>query len=191
VPFNQTVWPRKRVAPISMYFHWLRILLIVFLFPLAVYFHIRGGWEASWPFYLGAIALVLIYLLLGTTRLAFQALQRGNIHEAERLLEQTRFPGLLLKPNKAQYYFTKGLIHLQQQEMEEGREAIQQALGIGLRRKKEKALAHLNLAHIHFVMGRPEDSRRELSLARNWEEDDLLLRERLDELEKALSDRPS
>ncbi len=172
-----------------MHYHRLRIILTVLLLVLAVIFQVQWGWSAAWPLYLGAAALLLIYLLFGTTRLAFQALQRGQVFEAEKLLQQTRFPQLLVKANKSQYYFVQGLLHIQHKELEEGEAAIQQALSTGLVRQKEEALAWLNLAHISFVQEQPAKSREALAKAQSLNQDDLLLKERLNELEQALSRR--
>ncbi len=169
-----------------MFYYYSRLAITVMLLGLALVFQITSGWNASWPFFAGAGALILIYLLLGTTRLAFQALQRGNVNMAERLLRQTLFPGLLVKNNRAQYHFVKGLIHLQYKELDDAQGEIEKAIQTGLTRKKEEALAHLNLAHIHFVQSRPQESRSSLKTARSIPADDLLLQERLDELEKAL-----
>jgi len=170
-----------------MFYHFARLALILFLLGFALFFLIRSGWNASWPFFAGSLALASTYVFFGTTRLAFQALQKGDIQTAERLLKQTAFPTFLVKRNRAQYHFVKGLIHLQYQELEEAQVDIEKAIETGLTRKKEEALAHLNLAHIHFVRARPAESRTSLEAARSVRADDLLLRERLDELERALS----
>jgi Flp pilus assembly protein TadD len=170
-----------------MFYYYSRLALTVMLLGLALVFQFTSGWNASWPFFAGALALILIYFLLGTTRLAFQALQRGDVNRAEKLLRQTLFPGLLVKNNRAQYHFVKGLVHLQYKEWDDAQAEIEKAIQTGLTRKKEEALAHLNLAHLHFVRNRPRESRSSLEAARLIPTDDLLLRERLDELEKALS----
>lgn len=165
----------------------IRYALIFLFIGLGILLHLQEGWHASWYLYLAAGLLLLTYLLFGNVWSAFNLLKRGSPEEAERLLDQIRFPQILLKRNRAYYHFTRGMIHLQKKELEAGKEQLLEAERLSLKRPIDKALLHLNLAHIYYLQKHYDRSREQLKAAKAQEADDLLVRENVSKLEKALA----
>ena len=106
--------------------------------------------------------------------------------EAELLINQIKKPEWLMKQNRTYYHFIKGMIALQQKDLSEGESQLKIAIDRGLRSKNDNALALLNLAHISFLEKRPEDTKNYLFKARAFEPSDLMIKQKLDEIEKLL-----
>ena len=165
----------------------LRYALIFLFLGLGVLLHLQEGWYAAWYLYLAAILLGITFLLFGNVWSALKLLKRGKLEEANRLLNQTRFPGLLLRRNRAYYHFCKGMIDLQEKELDSGERQLLQADKLGLERPIDNALLNLNLAHIYYLKKLYGESRSYLEAARAQDADDLLIRENISKLEKALA----
>jgi Flp pilus assembly protein TadD len=165
----------------------IRYALIFLFLGLGTLLHLREGWYASWYLYVAAALLLLTYLLFGNVWSAFNLLKRGKPEEAGKLLDQIWFPRLLLRRNRAYYHFSRGMIHLQNKELEAGEKHLLQADKLGLDRPLDKALLNLNLAHIYYLQKRYDHSRTYLEAAKAEEADDLLVRQNVSKLEKALA----
>lgn len=165
-----------------------RLLLVVAFLILGFLLHARIGIEAAWMLYASAIILLILHFLFGNVWLAFRSLQRGKADLAQRLLRQTRFPHLLVRRNRAYYYFTQGMLDLQREELEAGNQHLEQALELGLYRANDRALAHLNLAHIAYVQQQYERASQQSRIARAAEPTDLLIKDQLNKLERALAE---
>lgn len=167
-----------------------RFPLIFIFLGMGAGFHYYFGIEVAWMFYAAASILLLTHLLFGNVWQAFRYLQRGQPARAQRLLDRVRFPQWLVKRNRAYYHLAQGLLRLhtkQPETLAEGAQHLQQALGIGLYRANDRALAHLNLAHVAFVAQDFEAAATEHSRALAEQPTDLLLREKLKELGQALA----
>ena len=170
-----------------MRYHTWRIALVILFLLLGIPLHIQAGLEAAWYLYAGAFLLALTYFLFGTVWVAYRLLNQGKVLEAEQSLLLTRYPQFLLGRNKTYYYFIRGLIHLQHKELEPGQEALRQAVKKGKLRPRDQALALINLAHAAFVQKDYEQARARMTDVQRLQVDDLLVKQQLDELEKALA----
>ena len=165
----------------------IRYLLILLFMVIGIALHYRFGWQAAWYCYAASVLLYLTYYLFGTVGPAFHKLRRGKVDEAEHLINMIRRPDFLMKRHRAYYHFTKGMIALQKKELPSGEMHLKSALEAGLRTDNDKALVSLNLAHIYFLQKKTEDSRVFLSRAKSFESNDLLIQEKIKELEMALA----
>lgn len=154
---------------------------------IGILIHYKVGIGSAWYCYAGSILLYLSYYFFGTVGPAFSKLQRGQLAEAEKLINMTRRPDFLLKKHRAYYHFTKGMIALQKKDLAPGEVHLKAAMADGLRNNKDKALVTLNLAHIYFVQKRKEDSLAYLKKAKSFDTNDLLIRQKIEELELALA----
>ncbi|RMG84690.1 MAG: hypothetical protein D6714_07350 [Bacteroidetes bacterium] len=173
--------------PTCMNFFNLRRWLIGLFLLLGVILHVQIGWTPAWYLYLTAGILLATQILYGTVWQAFALMRKGKMLEAEILLNKIRKPEWLAPRPRAYYFFTKGILLLQKENLDEGRACLQRALEIGLKSDKEKALALLNLAHIAWRQRDFETARRYLDEAKACPVDDLLIKENLAKLETALS----
>ena len=164
----------------------IRLFLIFFFLGVGILLHIRVCFNGAWYLYAGALLLLITHFLFGPVWMAFRLLSRGRTEEAERVLDSIRRPDWLIRRNRAYYHFSRGLLHLQRKELAEGEAQLYRALDAGLTRPNDRALAHLNLAHIAFVQERYDVARRQLERSREEEVSDLMLKDKQQELEQAL-----
>lgn len=168
----------------------IRYALILLFFGLGILLHLREGLSSAWYLYLAAAILLLTYLLFGSVWTAFGLLRKGKPDEAERVLKQIYFPELLIRRHRAYYHFCWGMIHLQRKELQPGEQDLKKALELDLDQEVDRALAELNLAHIYYLQQRFDQSRQYLQQAKSREADDLLIRNNVEKLEKALASLP-
>lgn len=165
----------------------IKYLLIFAFFALGVFFQFKFGLSGSWYFYVAGILLLATHFLFGTVGLAFSRLKKGRVDEAENLLAEIKKPEWLLKTHRSYYHFTNGMIALQKKNLESADQHLQEALQRGLRNDKDKALVTLNLAHIHLMQQKLDSSRSFLDKAKLLNTNDLLIKEKIKELEKIVS----
>ena len=103
------------------------------------------------------------------------------------LIEQIKKPEWLVKQNRTYYHFIKGMIALQQKELSEGEKQLKIAVNRGLRSKNDNALAILNLAHICFLEKRLDDAQNYLQQARSFNPSDLVIKQKIEEMEKLIT----
>jgi len=165
----------------------VRFLLILLFLVLGVLLHIRIGLSAAWYLYLASFIILLTHFLFGNVWAAFALLRKGRIPEAETLINQIKLPNLLTKQHRAYYHFIKGMIALQKEELKEGEDQLKQALERGLRTPNDNALTALNIAHIYFKQQKIELCRKFLNQSKSFESNDLMIKEKISELEKVLA----
>ena len=165
----------------------IRLILIALLVVVGIVLQVERGWHASWYLFAAAALLAAGHVFLGSVFAAFQQLQRGNTPAAESLLRQTWNPRWLIPRLRTYFYLAKGMIALQQHRLEEAESFLQQAVDLKPRRALDRAYLYLNLAHIHYVKKDFQGARQFLLQTKAENVDDLLLKEHIQRLEKALS----
>lgn len=163
-----------------------RFFLMAVFLGLGVAVHSSRGLPAAWMLYASAAILLVIHLLFGDVWTAFRLLQRGKPKVAEKLINRTAWPKLLIRRNRAYYYFTRGLLQLHYKFMDEGKRNILRGLDLGLYRANDRALAFLNLAHAAYVQKKWQESEEYRALAAAEAPTDLMIRDQLDKLKLAL-----
>lgn len=164
----------------------LRFFLISLFLVVGIILLLKIGWWPSLAPFTAAFVLILSYLFLGTVGPAFTALKKGQLPKAEKLINLTPFPEFLLKRHRAYYHFTKGMLDLQSNQLQTGESHFKTALELGLRNSNDKGFAALNLAHINYVNRNFDQSREYLDKCKSFNPDDLLIEEKMGELEKAI-----
>lgn len=165
----------------------IRFGLIFLFIGLGILLLVRTGISNAWPLFMGAILLWVTHFLFGSVWVAFNALKRGQIQKATNLINGIKRPEWLVKRNRAYYFFTKGLIDLQNKALESGEKNLLEALNIGLEKNTDLALINLNLAHIYYLRKKFDSARQHLQEAKSLNADDLLIKENIDKLEKAMA----
>jgi tetratricopeptide (TPR) repeat protein len=166
---------------------YLRYLLIVLFFVLGGVLQANLGFSQAWYLYAGGLLLIVSQLLMGNVWTAYSHLKRGRPIVAERILRQVWNPRLLIRRNRAYYYFCLGLIALQQRELVRAEGHLTRALDIGMEHPNDGALASLNLAHVYYVRRNWKHAEAWLDQARSFPLNDLMIKEKLRELEQALA----
>ena len=165
----------------------IRFVLIFLFLIIGIVLQVKNGFSAAWYLYATCLILLFTHFAFGNVWAAFSKLQKGKIMEAELLINQIKKPEWLAKQNRTYYHFIKGMIALQQKELSEGEKELKIAVGRGLRSNNDNALALLNLAHISFMEKRPEDTRNYLQQAQTFEPSDLMIKQKIEEMEKLLT----
>jgi hypothetical protein len=164
----------------------IKIAAIFILFGLGILFHLKNGLGTAWFFYVASFLFMLTHFLYGTVRQALNVLQTRDYDQAELLLSKNKHPEWLIKASQAYYHFAYGIISLQHEDLEKGKMHFQAAAELGLRDGKDNALAYLNLAHIAYVQQNGLVAHGYLKKAQSFETNDLIVKENLQELAKAL-----
>lgn len=167
-----------------------RFFLAALCLVLGLVVHYYNGFWDALPLELAAIVLFASHFLFGNVWPAFSQMKRGNIDLAEKLLSFTSNPNLLIKRNRAYYYFTRGVLDLQQKALEPAGEALKKAVELGLRQPNDLALANLNLAHIKFVQQELQEAKYYMDEVKKLQPTDLLIKQNLEKMEQALQARP-
>jgi len=170
-----------------MTYSYLRYAVIVLFLGLGLLLHVKLGLAQAWYLYLAGLLLLFSHILFGNVWMAFNALKRGKPQLAEALLRQIWKPQWLLRRNRAYYYFTLGLLHLQHQKQEDASQYLQKAVSLGLRRPNDNALAYLNLAHISYVQKDFAGARQAMQAAQSFQPTDLMIKDNLKKLQAALT----
>ncbi len=165
----------------------IRFLLILGFLLIGVVLQVKLGFASPWYLYAAAALLLFTHFRFGNVSAAFVHLRRGKLDKAEELLDQIKRPEWLAKRHLAYYHFTKGLLATQHKELTEGEEHLKEALKIGLRSANDNALAALNMAHICFVNNRKDEAKQHLEKAKSYSSNDLLIKQNIEEMEKALA----
>ncbi len=142
-----------------------KLILIGLLLALGLVLQLQQGFSSAWYLYAAALLLLLSHLLLGNVGQAWHALQKGNTSHAQKLLDEVWQPEWLLPAHRGRYYLTAGLLALHQKELAQGKHLLERALGIEGLPRTDRAVALLNLAHIHMVQGRHREAERLLDEA--------------------------
>lgn len=164
----------------------LRFAVAILFFVIAIVLHIRLGISDAWYLYIASVLLAATHFLFGNIWTAFAELQKGNFLKSEILLNQTRYPDLLLRRPRAYYYLCQGIIALKQEDLVQSELDLKEALKLGLRNDTDRALAKLNLAHIQYKKQNLEQAKVELLAAKNINSTDLLIKQGIEQLEKVL-----
>ncbi len=164
-----------------------RFLLVLLFIVLGIVLHAKQGMGSAWYLYVAALILLVTYFLFGNVWSAFSLLKKGKLAEAERMMDQIKRPDLLLKSHRSYYHFIKGIAALQNKEFPEAEEHLTSSLKLGLRTSNDTALVHLNLAHLCFAQKRIEDTREHLEKAKALPSNDLMLKDKIGEMEKVLA----
>ncbi len=168
-----------------MFYIRLRFLFMALCFIIGIALHVKFGIGSAWYLYLAGGIFLASSLFFGTVWAAFSSLQQGKIQEADMMLRLSK-PTFLAKRHKAYYHFTKGMIALQNEQLSIGEKELEEALRLGLRTENDSALASLNLAHIAYKEKRWDVSRKYLDQAKYYKSDDLMIKDKVKELENAL-----
>ena len=163
-----------------------RFFLIFLFIILGIVLHVKQGMGSAWYLYVAALLLLVTHFLFGNVWGAFNLLKKGRMAEAEKIVDQIKRPDLLLKSHQAYYHFIKGISALQNKEFLEAEEHLTAALKRGLRTPNDTALVTLNLAHLYFAQQRKEEARKYLEKAKALPFNDLILKDKIGEMEKVL-----
>lgn len=101
------------------------------LLALAVYINVNAGFWPSFIIYLVALICILGHFLLGPMRLIQNAMEAGDMVEAQKIVGSIKFPRLLIKPIRSVYYTIQGNLAMANQDFEGAEKLMKKGLSLG------------------------------------------------------------
>ena len=114
-------------------------------------------------------------------------LRRGNVNQAELLLNAVKRPQWLSKRYQAYYHFALALVAAHQQDVESAAHHSEAALAFNLLHDKEVGILYYNQARVAYEQKSFEKAKQHLVALKSLKVDDLHLKQRVEELDKVLS----
>lgn len=161
------------------------------LLALIITFIPSLGFGYSFIFWLIFIVFVVGYFLLGTLSAASKRLQFEDLDGAEKILNYTKYPNLLLKMNKAYFHLLKGMIAMKRSQYNEAETLMQTAYDIGLPTDNDKGMVLFNLAQLNYNKRKFNAAKVQLRQIKELDIKEPMLLEQVGQLEDALKVRPS
>jgi uncharacterized protein HemY len=97
---------------IIRYRFWLGLGLLL----LAIAVNVTSGFWPAFVLYLLAVVLIGTHFFIGPMRLIQEAVENGNMEDAEKVLNMIWFPNLLYKPIRSAYYTLRGQLAMMRQD---------------------------------------------------------------------------
>lgn len=144
------------------------------------------GFWYGFPFLLAGVVLLAGYLMLGTIMSTNMLLSQARFFEAEKRLNLTFFPGILLVGYKGVFYMTHGALAMQKKDFSTGEKWLKKALDAGLPSDNERGAAMLQLAMIAASKGNRQAAQNQLAEVKKLNITESMLKEQIKDLEKQL-----
>lgn len=165
----------------------LRLILIgVFLLGGVVSSLNDLGLYVTLVFFLTAVILLLGHVRHGPILAVLMALRKGQVSQAEQLLQTVKRPDWLSKRYRTYYYFATSLVATHRQDVNGAEQYAELALQENYLQPREQAILVYNLARVEFERNNWARSREHLAALDQLPVDDLHLKERVQELRDAL-----
>ncbi|BDS10627.1 hypothetical protein [Aureispira anguillae] len=163
-------------------------LFLIFLFIICGFGVLIAqiGTYVVFAFWATALILLMGHFRHGPMLSILFALRKGNIPQAEQLLNSIKRPEWLSPRYQAYYHFAMALVASHQQDIDTAEKHSEIALKINLLQNKEKGILLYNLARVSFEKKDWENSNVKLQQLKDLGVDDLHLKKRIEELETAL-----
>lgn len=93
---------------------------------------VMDEWTFAWILVLFGIVSLVLYFILGNIRMVQWAVEEGDLKEAQRLLQQIRYPNLLIKPIRSVYHFMLSNIAMSNKDFTAAEEHIKKTSDLGM-----------------------------------------------------------
>lgn len=107
-----------------------RLFLAIGIILVGVIIHIamHKGYQWSWMFYIGGLALLLWDLLIGPMRYIQQLVESGDMEGANEIISVVRFPKLLIPPVRSGYYLLQSNLAMVGEDLDKAEANIRKSL---------------------------------------------------------------
>lgn len=114
-----------------------------------------GAWLGVWPIFIitfsASFAVLWGYYKVGTVPLALARMRKDEFKETEKLIDQIQKPKYLNKRNKAYYYFISGMLTRENNQFNDSKQFLKQAIDSNKLKEPDKAMALLALSDMALV----------------------------------------
>ncbi len=130
-----------------------RLQFALLLLILAIYTHVQAGFWPAFVLYVIFFIAFVSHFIFGSLRLIQDAIEKGNMPEAKKLLSQIWLPNLLYKPIRAVYYTVKGSIAMMDKDFTNAELHMKKSLDLGLPMKEAEGSNKLQLGMLSIQKG--------------------------------------
>jgi hypothetical protein len=166
----------------------LRIVLIVlFVICGIVAPFAQLGSYVIFAFWATALILLMGHFRHGPMLGILVALRKGDIPQAEALINTVKRPDWLSPRYQAYYHFSNALVASHHQDIDAAEKHSTTALELGYLHVKEKGILLYNLARVAFERKEFDKAKKQLAELQTLSVEDVHLKKRIEELEQALN----
>ncbi|MEX1000732.1 MAG: DUF2892 domain-containing protein [Crocinitomicaceae bacterium] len=144
----------------------IKLLLSLGSAAFTVYLFAEGSWGWGILFIFVTAFFTLFIFRNQNLLMATLQLRQQNIEKAQKYLARIKQPQFLLKGQRAYYYYIMALASQQDIKMSQTESFLRKAMGIGLKRDHDKAMARINLAAVCMQTGRRREAETLLAEAK-------------------------
>ena len=142
-----------------------RLILAVALLALGFLLGFKVSWWLGWLPMLIAVIFVAAHFLIGPLTLMQGYMEAGDVEGIQKLLGRIKYPNLLYKPLRSQYYMLKGQMSMSgggTDNLDEAEANLRKGLAAGLPEKEHEGSAYLQLGTIALQKGNNKDAMEHL-----------------------------
>lgn len=121
------VYTMKWMSHFVRYRLWIGLVILA----LAIFVNYQTSFWPAFILYLIAVIFILGHFLLGPMRLIQDAMEKGDLEEAKKIVDGIMFPQLLIKPIRSVYYTLKGNLAMASNDMEQAEKHMKKSLELG------------------------------------------------------------
>ena len=108
-----------------------RLQLGILLLVIGIVVDIFSGFWPAFPAYLIGLIMIAGHLFIGPLRLVQEAMEKGDMDAAERVVNSVRYPNLLYKPVRSAYYTVKGQLAMMKQDFDKAETNMKKGIDLG------------------------------------------------------------
>ncbi len=142
-----------------------RLPLAAALIALGFWLGFAVTWWIAWIPFLIAAVFIFAYFFIGPMTLMQGYMEAGDMEGVNKLLNSIKFPNLLYKPIRSQYYMLKANMSSMDNNLDQAEADIRKGLESGLPEKEYEGTAYLQLGQIALQKGNMKDASEHLRKA--------------------------
>ena len=162
------------------------VLIVLFIICGTIAPFAQLGSYVIFAFWATAFILLMGHFRHGPMLGILVALRKGNIPQAEQLINTVKRPEWLSPRYQAYYQFANALVASHHQDIDAAEKYSKTALELGYLHVKEKGILLYNLARVAFERKDFKKAKTQLAELKILPIEDLHLKKRIEELEQAL-----
>lgn len=130
-----------------------RLQLGIFLLLVGVAANFWAGFWPAFPAYLIGVILIAGHFFIGPLRLIQEAMEKGDMDAAERVVNSVQYPNLLYKPIRSAYYTVKGQMAMMKQDFDGAEKHMKKGIDLGSPIKEVEGANLLQIGMINMQKG--------------------------------------